>query len=135
MLSPNVILISHPVIQTKLTELRDVMTDHREFRALLDEIAGLMVYEVTRDWPTKPRKVMTPLEEMTGQDIHSMLHPQFPGVTTCDVSECRLYQGTHGDFIRREVEETFFRANGTSFPVEFQTSPILDDDLLRPTPE
>lgn len=69
MLSPNVILISHPVIQTKLTELRDVMTDHREFRALLDEIAGLMVYEVTRDWPTKPRKVMTPLEEMTGQEL------------------------------------------------------------------
>ncbi len=69
MLSLNVILISHPVIQTKLTELRDVMTDHREFRALLDEIAGLMVYEVTRDWPTKPRKVMTPLEEMTGQEL------------------------------------------------------------------
>ena len=69
MLSPNVILISHPVIQTKLTDLRDVMTDHREFRALLDEIAGLMVYEVTRDWPTKPRKVMTPLEEMTGQEL------------------------------------------------------------------
>ena len=62
----NVILVSHPVIQTKLTELRDASTDHREFRALLDEIAGLMVYEVTRDWPTKPRVVSTPLEQMTG---------------------------------------------------------------------
>jgi uracil phosphoribosyltransferase len=62
----NVILLSHPVIQTKLTELRDATCDHRKFRALLDEIAGLMVYEVTRDWPTKPRIVQTPLEEMTG---------------------------------------------------------------------
>src|SRR5882672_6635662 len=63
----NVITLSHPVIQTKLTELRDYTADHREFRALLDEIAGLMVYEVTRDWPTTPRPVQTPLEQTTGK--------------------------------------------------------------------
>src|SRR5256885_2029533 len=63
---PNVILIEHPVIQTKLTELRDFSADHRKFRALLDEIASLMVYEVTRDFPTKPRPVQTPLERTTG---------------------------------------------------------------------
>ena len=65
--SASVILIDHPVIQTKLTELRDYSTNHREFRALLDEIASLMVYEVTRDWPTRPKLVQTPLERMTGQ--------------------------------------------------------------------
>src|SRR4051812_686175 len=64
---PNVIVIDHPVVQTKLTELRDYTADHRKFRALLDEIAGLMVYEVTRDWPTKPRVVQTPMERTTGQ--------------------------------------------------------------------
>src|SRR5437660_10384216 len=63
----NVIVLSHPVIQTKLTELRDYTADHRKFRALLDEIAGLMVYEVTRDWPTKPRPVQTPMERTTGK--------------------------------------------------------------------
>src|SRR5437868_15133523 len=63
----NVFVIDHPVIQTKLTELRDVNADHREFRALLDEIAGLMVYEVTRDWPTRSQTVQTPLEETTGK--------------------------------------------------------------------
>jgi uracil phosphoribosyltransferase len=63
----NVFVIDHPVIQTKLTELRDVGADHRKFRALLDEIAGLMVYEVTRDWPTKPHQIRTPLEETTGK--------------------------------------------------------------------
>src|SRR5207244_2042740 len=65
--SPNVILLDHPVIQTKLTELRDFTTDHRKFRALLDEIAGLMVYEVTRDWPTKAQPLQTPLERTTGR--------------------------------------------------------------------
>lgn len=62
----NVIVVDHPVIQTKLTELRDFSADHRKFRALLDEIASLMVYEVTRDWPTRPRPVQTPLERTTG---------------------------------------------------------------------
>jgi uracil phosphoribosyltransferase len=62
----NVILLDHPVIQTKLTELRDFSADHRKFRALLDEIASLMVYEVTRDWPTKTRPVQTPLERTIG---------------------------------------------------------------------
>jgi len=57
----NVHIIEHPVIQTKLTELRDYTADHRKFRTLLDEIAGLMVYEVTRDWPTMPKPVQTPL--------------------------------------------------------------------------
>ncbi len=62
----NVFVFNHPVIQTKLAELRDVSTDHRKFRALLDEIASLMVYEVTRDLPTRPREVTTPMEKMTG---------------------------------------------------------------------
>ena len=67
MTSNNVIVIDHPVIQTKLTELRDFTTDHRKFRALLNEIASLMVYEVTRDWPTTPKLIQTPMERMTGR--------------------------------------------------------------------
>ena len=69
MVPANVILIDHPVIQTKLTELRDYSADHRKFRELLNEIASLMVYEVTRDWPTKPRVIQTPLERMTGSTL------------------------------------------------------------------
>jgi uracil phosphoribosyltransferase len=54
-------------VQTKLAELRDYTADHRKFRSLLDEIAMLMTYEVTRDWPTQPKPVQTPLERMTGR--------------------------------------------------------------------
>jgi uracil phosphoribosyltransferase len=61
-----VIILDHPVIQTKLTELRDFSTDHYTFRSLLEEIAMLMTYEVTRDWPTVLKIVQTPLERMTG---------------------------------------------------------------------
>src|SRR3954447_24316008 len=65
----NVIVIDHPVVQTKLTELRDFTADHRKFRALLDEIGGLMVYEVTRQWPTTARPVQTPMERTTGRGL------------------------------------------------------------------
>ena len=41
---PQLHIISHPVIQTKVTELRDYRAGHSTFRALLDEIASLMVY-------------------------------------------------------------------------------------------
>jgi uracil phosphoribosyltransferase len=65
----NVIVIDHPVIQTKLTELRVKTADHRTFRTLLNQIASLMVYEVTRDWPTEPRTIETPLEQMQGHKL------------------------------------------------------------------
>lgn len=44
-----VFTLDHPVIQTKLTELREFSTNHYTFRSLLEEIAMLMTYEVTRD--------------------------------------------------------------------------------------
>lgn len=61
-----VTVIHHPVIETKMTELRDASADSRTFRGLLDEIAALMVYEVTRDWPTRPTAVHTPMEKTQG---------------------------------------------------------------------
>ena len=64
--SPNVIIVDHPIIRTKLTELRDFATNYRQFRDLLDEIAMLMTYEVTRDFPTRSCVVRTPLEQTTG---------------------------------------------------------------------
>lgn len=57
-------VFDHPLIQHKLSWLRDRGVSHRPFRALLAQIAGLMVYEVTRTFPTEPVSVRTPLEEM-----------------------------------------------------------------------
>lgn len=58
----NVVVFDHPLIQHKLSWLRDRTTSHRPFRALLYQIAGLMVYEVTRSLPTSAVDVQTPLE-------------------------------------------------------------------------
>lgn len=60
-MNDNVILLDHPLIQHKLTLLRDKSTGSKEFRELLDEIAMLMGYEVTRDLPLKEIDIETPM--------------------------------------------------------------------------
>jgi len=66
-------------------------------------------------------------EDVAGRDIHSVLHPSFPGVATCGAPECALYRALHGGKVRGDVEDTFFREDGTSFPVEFRVSPMQDE--------
>ena len=62
-----VFVLDHPLIQQKLYHLRDQRTDNLNFRNILDEIGALMVYEVTRHFPTKKRQVTTPLEKTSGR--------------------------------------------------------------------
>ena len=54
-------IFDHPLIQHKLTIMRDKNTGAKEFRELLNEISILMVYEVTRDLPTEEISVETPI--------------------------------------------------------------------------
>jgi uracil phosphoribosyltransferase len=65
----NLRLFEHPLIQEKLTRARDKRTTTREFRRLLNEIAGLMTFEVSRNFPTKTIDITTPMEPATGQII------------------------------------------------------------------
>lgn len=55
-------VLDHPLIQHKLTLMRDKSTGSKEFRELLEEIAMLMAYEVTRDFPLKVVEVETPIQ-------------------------------------------------------------------------
>ena len=65
----NVHLIDHPLVQHKLSLMRQKDLSTNSFRRLLKELAMLMTYEVTRDMPTQPIEIETPLETMTGQVI------------------------------------------------------------------
>ena len=62
-------LISHPLVQHKLTLMRQKDASTNSFRRLLDELSTLMAYEVTRDMPLQDVEIETPLETMTGQMI------------------------------------------------------------------
>jgi uracil phosphoribosyltransferase len=64
MTKPQVHLISHPMVQHKLTLMRQKDLSTMSFRRLLHEISMLMAYEVTRDMPTHLVEIETPLETM-----------------------------------------------------------------------
>jgi len=57
----NVFVFDHPLIQHKISLLRDKRTTTKEFRELVGEIAMLMAYEVTRDLPLKEVEIETPI--------------------------------------------------------------------------
>lgn len=59
-MSRKVVVMDHPLIQHKLSILRDVDTSTKEFRDLVNEIAMLMIYDATRDSPLADKKVTTP---------------------------------------------------------------------------
>lgn len=66
---PNLSLISHPLIQHKLSHMRDKNTPPPLFRQLLKEISLLMGYEITRNLPLSSKELQTPLEEMQAQVV------------------------------------------------------------------
>lgn len=69
MSSDNVHLVSHPLVQHKLTLLRERDRSTRGFRELVNEIGMLLGYEVTRDLPLEPVEIETPLTPMKAQRI------------------------------------------------------------------
>lgn len=54
-------VLDHPLIQHKLTFIRDKNTGTKEFRELVDEVATLMAYEITRDFPLAETEIETPV--------------------------------------------------------------------------
>ena len=57
-------VVEHPLVQHKLTLMRDKATPTNQFRQLLREISHLIAYEVTRNLPTEYRSIETPMMEM-----------------------------------------------------------------------
>ncbi len=81
----NLTLIDHPLIQHKLTLMRDATTAAAVFRQLLREIAHLMTYEILRDLPLANVDITTPLETIQS--------PKLAGKKLCFVSILRAGNG------------------------------------------
>lgn len=62
-------VINHPLIQHKLSIMRDKTTGPKDFRQLLEEISLLMGYEVTRDLPLIDKEIDTPICHMTAKEV------------------------------------------------------------------
>ncbi|HCX9415387.1 TPA: uracil phosphoribosyltransferase [Staphylococcus aureus] len=62
-------VFDHPLIQHKLSYIRDVNTGTKEFRELVDEVGMLMAYEVTRDLELQDVDIETPVTKMTAKRL------------------------------------------------------------------
>jgi uracil phosphoribosyltransferase len=68
-LPAQVTVVDHPLVQHKLSYLRDASTPTVHFRKLVNEVTLLLTYEATKDMPTEDVEIETPLERMSAQRI------------------------------------------------------------------
>lgn len=62
-------VLNHPVIAHKLTIMRKTDTGTKDFRENLDEIASLMTYEITKEFPTRDVEIETPMGKTIGKEL------------------------------------------------------------------
>jgi uracil phosphoribosyltransferase len=82
---PGVVVVDHPLVQHKLSLMREKGAPTTDFRRLVSEVALLLAYEVTRDLPLETRRIETPLEAMDA--------PVLSGKKLCFVSILRAGNG------------------------------------------
>lgn len=82
---PNLTVIDHPLVQHKLTWLRNQDTNTDSFRSLLREVSQMLAYEATRDLPTEPLTITTPITTFDS--------PVISGKKLCLVSILRAGNG------------------------------------------
>src|SRR5438045_8149126 len=93
---PSLTIIRHPLVQHKLTILRDQKTETKHFKELVDEIAILMAYESTSELSLEPRDVNTPLEVTTGWHISGKKLSSRHGYSGCTSPRRGAYGGAGG---------------------------------------
>src|ERR1700759_2857308 len=62
-------VVEHPIVQARLTVMRDENSSNAEFRAALRELSTLLVYEAARSLPTAAAPIVTPVAPTTGAEI------------------------------------------------------------------
>ena len=123
-LHPRLTVVGHPLVQHKLTLLRDKATTTGEFRRLAREISLLMAYELTRELPLETVAIDTPLERMEA--------PLLAGKKLCFVSILRAGDGMLDGMLdlvpsARVGHVGLYRDPQTRTPVEYYLK--LPDDV------
>lgn len=119
-------LASHPIIEHKLTELREINTQPKDFRNLIVEITAFLGYEATRNLPVEPIEIETP-----------MMKSHFPGIVQKDIvivpvlrAGIGMVEGLFRLFPDARVGHIgIFREHDTLKPVEYYSK--LPDNISK----
>lgn len=128
-MSGTVTVVEHPLVQHKLTLMREKATTSADFRQLLREITMLLAYEITREMPMTTREIETPLERMQA--------PTLAGRTLALVSILRAGNGMLDGVLQLVPQARvgfvgLYRDEATLQPVQyyFKVPDALDERLV-----
>lgn len=132
----NVFIQTHPLIQHKISMLRDINTGTNEFRKLIEEIAVLMGFEALRDLPLEDREVVTPIETCMTPFVAGKKLAVVPilraglgmvsGITTLVPTAKIGHIGMYRDEVTHEPHEYYCKLPK---PIELRTILVLDPML------
>ncbi len=122
---PNLFVVDHPLVQHKLTEMREAERPMVGFRGRMREIALLLAYEVTRDLPLTTRRIQTPIQPMDAPTLDGPMPAIVPilraGMVMADSMAEQLIPGSPIGHIG------LYRDHVTHRPVEYMAK--LPEDI------
>lgn len=125
---PNLFVVDHPLVQHKLTEMRETSRPMTGFRGRMREIALLLAYEVTRDLPLTTRRIETPIQPMDAPTLDGPMPAIVPilraGMVMADSMAEQLIPGSPIGHIG------LYRDHVTHRPVEYMAK-LPDDEPGR----
>ncbi|MDG4769036.1 uracil phosphoribosyltransferase [Solwaraspora sp. WMMD792] len=133
----NVLVVDHPLAQSRLTAMRDARTDSAAFRAALHELTTMLVYEAARSFPVESFPVTTPVAPTDGTRLANppLLVPVLrAGLGMADSALALLPESSMGFVGLARDEETYEpRAYLESLPVDLAGIPVLVLDPMLAT--
>ena len=133
----DVLVVDHPVAQTRLTAMRDARTDSASFRAALHELTTMLVYEAARSLPIERYPVDTPVAPTEGTRLANppLLVPVLrAGLGMANAALALLPESSMGFVGLARDERTFEpRAYMESLPVDLTGRPVLVLDPMLAT--
>ncbi|MDE3039547.1 MAG: PAS domain S-box protein [Nitrospirota bacterium] len=76
--------------------------------------------------PAAARMIGSSSEELVGRHMHAIMHHTKPDGTLYPIDECPVYRASHDGTVQYVADEVFWRKDGTSFPVEYSSTPIIE---------
>jgi uracil phosphoribosyltransferase len=129
----DVLVVEHPLVRSRLTDLRDARTNSASFRAALHELTTMLVYEAARSFPVERVSVQTPVSTTEGTRVGNppLLVPVLrAGLGMADAALALLPESSMGFIGLARDEETFQpKAYMESLPADLTGQPVM---LLDP---
>ncbi|NER83236.1 MAG: PAS domain-containing sensor histidine kinase, partial [Leptolyngbya sp. SIO1D8] len=124
---------SVPVTATETPVVQELEQLRRQHQLILNAV-GEGVYgldlngNVTFVNPAAAAMIDWPMDELIGKSMHAVLHHSHPDGTLYPREDCPIYAAFQDGSMHRVTHEVFWRKDGTSFPVEYISTPMRDED-------